>query len=205
VAADRYVQWEREEDVPSLAPLREVIEDFVGHAGTVRLDVEREWFCVLLRGCGTLSRAARRQTPTIAALDAAECDREREFEVVVQRDFKCVDVMTRMQDDFTSSVADGLARTIARFWGGKWEREAAKEPVVSTRDLAETTGSLVETARILIDPLRVRTHHKCAVCQAPLDADGYCTPGNGCGVVYLTQPRGKAPPRAPGPTTPARG
>ena len=108
--------------VPARDDVCKLLEDYVGAGGTVRWVGEQNRFYVdLLDG---YSDPLQRLDTYFAMLYedlSKEHDgspRPRWIEVWFGDD--CIDVMTRMADDFTMAIAKGIAAKIARFWDGTY-------------------------------------------------------------------------------------
>lgn len=114
MAADRFVYFEGDR-APSSAEVECILEDFFNGVGELKRDGAR--WTVLLPGkprsaLQGVKGALRRPFP----------DEERWLEVYHQHGKKpYVDVITRAQDDFVCSLADGLVAVFARFYRGRVE------------------------------------------------------------------------------------
>lgn len=127
MASDRFVYWTDRR--PTVEEVERVLRNTVGYAGCVdRKGGERApagempWFVVTLAGKPTLALDG---IADVAAQVRGDMPTERWFEVVVHGD-KCVDVLTRMQDEFTNAIARSVAETLKRYWGGADEPPADK-------------------------------------------------------------------------------
>lgn len=115
MAADRFVYFEGGRAPSSSTEVERILENFFNGVGEIKLDGAR--WTVLLPGkprsaLQGVKGALRRPLP----------DDERWLEVYHQQGKKpYVDVITRAQDDFVCSLADGLVAVFARFYGGRVE------------------------------------------------------------------------------------
>lgn len=114
MAADRFVYFEGDR-APTSAEVERILENFFNGVGEIKLDGSR--WTVLLPG--------KPRSPlqgVKGALARAFPDDERWLEVYHQQGTKpYVDVITRAQDDFVCSLADGLVAVFARFYRGQVE------------------------------------------------------------------------------------
>jgi len=60
---------------------------------------------------------------------------DRWIEVWPSKDGKCLDVMTRMQDEVTNALAEGLAQLFARFWEGRRDADFMGSEAREARDI----------------------------------------------------------------------
>jgi len=112
MAADRFVYFEGER-APTSAEVERILENFFNGVGQLKLDGAR--WTVLLPG---KPRSALQGVK--GALRRSHPDDERWLEVYHQQGKEpYVDVITRLQDEFVSSLADGLVTVFARFYGGR--------------------------------------------------------------------------------------
>jgi hypothetical protein len=126
VALDRFVYWRDER--PTFDEVVRVVRNTLGYAGSIDLRddevqsaEELQWITVSLPGKPT--HALEGIAPNVSSESLST---ERWFEVVVHGD-RCVDVLTRMQDQFTNAVAKSVAETLRRYWDG------SDEPPVDAR------------------------------------------------------------------------
>ena len=114
MAADRFIYFEGERS-PTSAEVERILENFFNGVGEIKLDGAR--WTVLLPG---KPRSALQGVK--GARPRTLPDDERWLEVYHQQGRKpYVDVITRLQDEFVSSLADGLVAVFARFYGGRVE------------------------------------------------------------------------------------
>lgn len=116
---DRYARVKRlkrgapppEEATPEQIEM--ILEDYIDKAGKVTTDSSREgspaWFVVLK---GRPSFPFKRVHPALRTFVDA---RERYIEVYLEE--KAIRVTTRMADEYTNNVADGIIQMLARFYG----------------------------------------------------------------------------------------
>lgn len=108
---DRFISYPQ--GAPEPARVQVALEDFLGGAGTVKWDEDR--FYVTLEG--RHSWALQRTFPGSArARDESSKHPTRWIEVWCSNG--TIDVMTREQDDFTRSIAEGIADTLAKPFDG---------------------------------------------------------------------------------------
>lgn len=103
MATDRFIYWESKGLHPTYDEIELAVKNYVNLPDSVTK--EGNFLFIALPGNASFND---RFTPP---------DNVRWFEVFYDKDY--VDVMTRLQDEFTSAVADGFARAIARRWSGK--------------------------------------------------------------------------------------
>lgn len=111
MALDRFVIWAQRK--PTLADIETFLEDYFAGAATFE---KRGHACVIVRLPGAPSHPFRRLaagTPMLAPVHAA-----RWIEVVLTN--ASADVLTRQQDEYTNTLADGLAVALERFWKADW-------------------------------------------------------------------------------------
>lgn len=111
MSADRFVLF-KGESRPNHKDLYTILHDYVGGGGTLDILSDR----VIVDLPGKPSFPFKSIYPHIAM--ACECQETRWFEVWLSQDCLTLDVITRMQDEYTSSIADGFVRLCVRFWGG---------------------------------------------------------------------------------------
>jgi hypothetical protein len=114
MAADRFVYFEGER-APTSAEVQRILENFFNGVGQLVRDGAR--WTVRLPG---------RPCSALAGVDGARVralpDDERWLEVYHQQGSQpYVDVITRAQDEFVSSLADGLVAVFKRFYRGRVE------------------------------------------------------------------------------------
>ena len=95
--------------MPNRDQLLMLLEDYLGAAGKISWDSRGFVSCTLL---GTGSNAQRRWP----SLNRMEYPEVRWFEVWPAE--TTIDVITRVQDDFTRAVADGLVKVLVNSCGG---------------------------------------------------------------------------------------
>lgn len=109
MALDRFIEFGKKK--PSRDDVESVLRNFFGEAGEVEWNQDR--FTVKLQGPGTFpfEGLVPDHMPNLR-------NKERWIEVCPGNP---MDVITRRQDDYTNSLAAGLAETFARFWEGEVE------------------------------------------------------------------------------------
>lgn len=127
MACDRFVYWN--ECRPTKQEIQFVLEDFFGAAGVVTWgwttpgcpvdgtgapSCSDRFFVTLV---GNKSESFRRIPEAAAFVDPDI--RERWIEVYIGKDN--IDVITRLQDEYTSTLASGVAKLFARCWEGRLE------------------------------------------------------------------------------------
>lgn len=125
MASDWFVYWK--ERKPTRKEVQIVLEDFFTGVAT-KIEWDQDRFFIDLVGKPRspfyrLSEAAKRS-------DDAFFHEEEGFDVrclEVWLGADCLDIMTRHQDELTNTLATGLARAFARFWGGSYEDDAIRE------------------------------------------------------------------------------
>lgn len=112
MALDRIIRWKKRPDdiQPGQSRFALFVCDYFGEQIACSWQTDR-WF-ITLPGKPTWPFAS-------LGINGPPLQSERWIEVWIGKD--SVDVMTRMQDHFTNSVAEGLAAAIAQFWGGERE------------------------------------------------------------------------------------
>jgi hypothetical protein len=106
MARDRVVCWK--EKPPTQEDLQALLEKFFSGL-TMSVTWDRDRFFVVLLGAPSYCSGVGAQ-------------KERWIEVWPSKDGTCCYVMTRMQDEATNVLADGLAGLIARRWEGRLEQ-----------------------------------------------------------------------------------
>jgi len=123
MASDRFIHFEAKR--PTHEQVGWVIEDYLGVAAVSIVWHERSSRWVVLLP-GTKSVACRRVAPESAwarcADDLSEENRVIEVFFTERGADEQLSVITRLQDEYTDTVADGLATLLARYWGGKVQR-----------------------------------------------------------------------------------
>lgn len=121
MSSDTFVYWKTKRR-PTRKEAQKVIRDFFGPvAKTIRWRQDRffvtligEWSHPLVRVAeGEMREIFKRSKPKDRGWEG------RFLEVWLGKD--CMDVMTRVQDEFTNVCQRGLAAVFARFWKGKLE------------------------------------------------------------------------------------
>lgn len=113
MATDRFVYWKKTK-TPKRADVNKALEDYIGGLGAVEHKPDRSYVIFT----GKPSHPARRQKDFPKGLDGS-LHEERWIEVYYDKTY--VDVITRMQDEVTCSIADGFAEFCRRFWQGRME------------------------------------------------------------------------------------
>lgn len=114
MADDRVIRFNGKH-VPTRAELQVVLEDLLGGVGKIEWSEDR--FFVTLPGEATL--ALQRTAPLFIGKEGL-CHKDgRWFEVWIGDD--CIDVMTRLQDDFTNALAARFASIVETWWDGEYE------------------------------------------------------------------------------------
>ena len=116
MASDRFVNFPKGKG-PKKAEVELVVRNFFGEAAQ-----EIEWsqssLLVKLPGIGTFAyEGLVDEHGTVTDHLTKRGERERWIEVYTTRGH--LDVITRMQDDYTNVLAGGLAEVLARFWQGE--------------------------------------------------------------------------------------
>lgn len=117
MALDRFVYWRDRR--PTYDEVVRVVRNTLGYAGTIEEKNGKKglpWLCVTLPGKPT--NALEGIAPNLP-LSEEMLPEERWFEVFVHDD--CVDVLTRMQDEYTNAIAKSVAETLKRYWEGSDE------------------------------------------------------------------------------------
>jgi len=110
MAADRVVDWsENRSRMPNGDQLLMLLEDYLGGSGKIAWEMNGFLSCTLI-GAGS---NAQRRWPGFNRMEYPEV---RWFEVWPAED--SIDVITRVQDDFTRAVADGLVKLLVNACGG---------------------------------------------------------------------------------------
>ncbi len=111
MSLDRFIKFDG--DYPTRDEIESVLRNFFGTAGEVKWSGDR--FFVTLPGKTTFPYAGIE--PFAGKVDVEHrTGRERWIEICPGNP---MDVITRRQDPFTNALAEGLAKTFARFWEGK--------------------------------------------------------------------------------------
>lgn len=127
MGADRFVYWQ-DGKRPTHQEIRHVVEDYLGEMA-VEYEEEPEMVRrlphpIFVTLVGKHSHPLKRVREAMA-IPGVVMDQEpgwegRYLEVWIHQD--SVNIETRMQDEITMRIADGLAQVFARFWGGKLEQ-----------------------------------------------------------------------------------
>lgn len=126
MGADRFVYWN--EQKPTWEEIRMVTEDYLGDMlETIETDENKsEPRALFVTLTGRWSHPLRRMAEaTDAVKQFASEPREPGWEgryLEVWQHVDGVNVETRMQDEITCRIADGLAGVFARFWEGRLDR-----------------------------------------------------------------------------------
>lgn len=123
MAADRFIRFDGPKARrPKKDELLLVLKNFVGGAGGVEWVDDQDRAYITLPGHPSFPF---RGLPEMEGRDRhdGEQDRPRWIEVWQDPRDGTVDVMTRGMDEFTNVVAEGVAKMIARWWGGEYEDE----------------------------------------------------------------------------------
>lgn len=115
MALDRFVYFNlKKGGCPKLETIRDTLEDYLGGA-TKSVTVDGQRIFAVLHG--KPSFPFRRIHDMGKYTEASEIHEERWIEVYCTQ--TSIDVITRMTDEYTNTVADGFAELCARFWNGK--------------------------------------------------------------------------------------
>lgn len=115
MAADRFVKWE--DARPTKDEIHLVLVNFLGDAAR-QVYWDKDRFFVLLRGSKTFPFKGLGNSLEEGQLaNFAPPHDERSIEVHVSTD--TLDVITRLADEYTCVLADGIARMFARYWEGR--------------------------------------------------------------------------------------
>jgi hypothetical protein len=127
MSTDRIIHFDARK--PTCEQVLMVVEDYFGECGQVKLFIGKnnrkfsDWFMIKLPGEPTepLRRVVDSDTQRVLKMGRQFRPKDRWIEVIYteSRLFVCVNVLTRMQDEFTTAVAEGLAQLLARFWQGE--------------------------------------------------------------------------------------
>jgi len=117
MARDRFIWFKGEHKVPSKDDVQSVLTHFIGEAGTVEWRKDQSRFYMVLQG--DPSWPFTDMDLGVHNPHGEDKGRSRWIEVYMGKDN--IDVMTRMMDEYTNTVADGVAKMIARFWQGQLE------------------------------------------------------------------------------------
>lgn len=111
MAQDRFVNWKSKG--PTRKETRQVLEDFFAEAAT-KIEWRKGRFFVHL--VGTHSNPTKRMR---GLTDCPQQPEGRYIEVWLSR--TSLDIITRHGDEFTNSLAEGLAKLFSRLWQGELE------------------------------------------------------------------------------------
>lgn len=128
MALDRFVRWPPGHGRPTQAEIGEVLVDYLSGLAT-HVEWSRDRFIATLHGPVSFPFAQAGPSGVSRSLRASwraqaqEADRRggRWFEVWLDPDGSCLDVITRQTDDATNVLAKGFAELVARGWGGTLE------------------------------------------------------------------------------------
>lgn len=109
---DRFIQFDSRK--PKTNEVERILNNFFGAAAEIKRHGDR-WLVTLPGSCSATFYGIEGAHPQVPARD------ERWIEVIYSGGGKALDVLTRQQDDYTCSLADGLAQALARFYQGKLE------------------------------------------------------------------------------------
>ena len=116
MAYDRLVYWgKKKKDRPTFDEIGEALRRYINIPDMVTEDKEHSTFFAKLPGAA--KNVFSWGSEEVESQMYQPPRDQRWFEVYVNKDY--VDVLTRLQDEFTSNVADGFAKAIARRWSGK--------------------------------------------------------------------------------------
>lgn len=115
MALDRFVRWR--DDRPNLSQVERVLQNFFGGAAEIRWGTDR--FFVTLPGVRTFPFNGLGNPREASEAERSAEDPVRMIEVWM--DHNCLDILTRQQDEYTNSLAHGLAQMFARYWQGEVE------------------------------------------------------------------------------------
>ena len=118
MACDRFIHKCKKK--PERADMKMVLEDFFGAAAESAEWHEDRFF---VRLSTRASFPFQRLEPGWPRSMMTASDDERWIEVWLDKNGKSVDVLTRQQDEYTDSLAAGLAAMIARYWQGELEED----------------------------------------------------------------------------------
>lgn len=113
MACDRFIGWQSDNQ-PSRDDVESVLRHFFSGAAVITWNNDR--FFVWLPGHNT--NPFQGLQPSLA--DPDNEPRTRWIEVWLGDD--SLDVLTREHDEYTNSLAEGLAAAFARYWNGERER-----------------------------------------------------------------------------------
>ena len=108
MALDRFITFPEGKKGPTKKELGLVVRNFFGDAAKIEWDQDR--WTVSLPG---------KPTWTFEGIEDDMMPRMRNTERWIEVHFSTMDIITRRQDDFTNYLAEGLAKTIARYWEGE--------------------------------------------------------------------------------------
>lgn len=120
VALDRFVYWQTSAR-PSRDDLQHVLEDYIDESGIISWETDRFFIKLVGRHSEAWRRCEHKDMDAASLRLASARYRAEDRYIEVWIGFDCVDVMTRMADDFTNGVAARLAELLARLWDGKVE------------------------------------------------------------------------------------
>lgn len=112
MAFDRFIYWT--DLIPSKKDIELVLVNFFGDAAEVKWNKDR-WF-VTLKG---ETSVALKDVCKYAAEFHNELMSDTRWIEVWWSEGRCIDIITRMQDDYTNCLAEGLEAVIKRHWRAK--------------------------------------------------------------------------------------
>lgn len=110
MSQDRIVRWVDGEK-PTPEQVKFVLEDFFNGQATITWDKNRYMVCLP----GSCKHPLLRISPLFTEGHAPE-HRLRWLEVWEDKERTCLDVMTRLQDEYVNALAEGLIEVFRRFW-----------------------------------------------------------------------------------------
>ncbi len=115
MACDRFVRFKTRR--PTRDDVRLILSNYFGGCGTITED-KPGWWMIVVPGTATSPFDGVKDGLRLAVPGG---NLKRWIEVVYEgRD---LDVLTRVQDEFTNGIADQLARAFARFYGAKLDMD----------------------------------------------------------------------------------
>lgn len=114
MACDRFVHFKKR--APSRADVQKIIENYFGGCGVVS-EGQPNWWIIKLPGKPSSPFEGvdgGRPFPSLG-----HDTPERWIEVVYSNTGDHIDVLTRVQDEFTNGIADQLARAFSRYYQAK--------------------------------------------------------------------------------------
>lgn len=117
MAHDRFVYFKKER--PQHADVQKILENYFGGCGTIR-ESQPNWWIITLPGKPTSPFEGIAGNSAFPRM--GHDDPTRWIEVVFSPG-DSLDVLTRVQDEFTNGIADQLARAFTRYYRAKLEDE----------------------------------------------------------------------------------